>query len=707
MTPPRFFTWIALLLTLGLGGLFSWYALYANFQLYDDEGYFLVFVQHVLDGNKPYDGVSTVYGPLYIGYRWLLHGIFGLGCSTDDVRITVWIAWMANAALCGWLVRAGGATPLSAITTAGACLFHLFALTNEPGHPQDLAVFVMLLGVLGWARWRDSRPVLAAAVLGACVAGCALIKVNLGLFIGLPALILLLSGTIWSWGTLVVTVAMPVLLTRAHGSADWRIGLCAASIATSLSLFALPRQVTDDRRPHWAVPHWPVVCGAVLGGLVVSVIAIGFALLLEATPSGLLRALVVIPSRFTSEIVLGIRVPREALYSALAALLLLLVSRRFPRILVPARLAWFALVLWGALAHLEWLIPYALPFGWLGLGSRDNAARTALVALLPLQPLLVFPVSGTQETLATLLLIPLAFWAFEEACASLGERVRQWSPLIPLAACLFVLMDAGNKWQAMYNSRPPMLLPGVERTRATEFITARAQFLADTVRANADRFLSVRGDNSVYSWSGLRPSCGVIISHSWKLFDDAQQQEIADAYRSAPRTLVLDNPSRVPADLRARLPFFEVLASEFTPVARIDFDILCARRDEPRPKLMSACVLSQEEIGKPRPRARIAWPSAQLEGSVGRIQVGDLERGRGLADSDVPDPRFQPRLVRGEDLFDPRAKRFPRLADLQKGDTVWLELPQGAPVDDLAGMRVVFSGPAGRKLLVLPLVIEL
>ncbi|MFM7281751.1 MAG: hypothetical protein ACKO32_08235 [Planctomycetia bacterium] len=697
ITTPIFL--IALVLAVYWGGVFSWHALHANFQLYDDEGYFLVLVQHLLDGDKPYDEVSTVYGPLYLAYRWLLHGVLGLALSTDGVRLSLLAAWVAIAALCGWTVHAGRGAALSALAAACAALFHLFALSNEPGHPQDLALLVMLAGVLGWAHWRDARPVLAGAALGACVAGSALIKVNLGVYLGLPALFLMLPRSRARWIVLGLIAALPIVLTRAHAGADWRIGLCAASLAACVGLLPLSGSMRSGIQLRWAA----------ISGLCVAAAVLGFALCFGATISGMLRALVLITSRFTSEIVLGIRVPFEALYAAIGAVLLYAASRRFPQVLLPARLGFVVLVLWGALSHLEWLIPFALPFGWLALSARDRPLRSALVALLPLQALLVFPVSGTQETLATLLLIPLAFWALEEALASLPEWLSSLVPMLPLAGCLFVLHDAGGKWQVLYASRPPMLLPGAEATRAVEFTTARAQFLADTVRGQASRFLSVRGDNSVYVWSGIRPASGVIVSHSWKLFDPEQQQELASSHQGTARTLVLDNLTCIPADLRASLPFFRMLEREFVPVARIDFDLLCARRDDPRPQLRSACVVQMQELSSAagRPRARIAWPAARLEGSVGRIQIGDLERGRGLADSDAPDPRFWPRLVRGEDLFDPRAKRFPRIADLQQGDTVWLELPQSPPLEELAGMRVVFSGPAGRKLLVLPIVIEL
>ena len=110
----------ALILAVHSGGVFSWHALHANFQAYDDEGYFLVLVRHLLDGDKPYDEVSTVYGPAYLAYRWMLHGVLGLALSTDGLRISLLATWIACAGLCGALVRTGGGGALSALATSVA-----------------------------------------------------------------------------------------------------------------------------------------------------------------------------------------------------------------------------------------------------------------------------------------------------------------------------------------------------------------------------------------------------------------------------------------------------------------------------------------------------------------------------------------------------------------------------------------------------------
>lgn len=695
----------AAVLLLGLASaVFAYYAMFANFQLYDDEGYFLALIAHTLAGDVPYDRISTVYGPVYLAYRSFVHGVLDVPLTTDGLRWSTLVLWILASAACAALVwqaaRAEATRAWVTLATFGCCLFHLFALSNEPGHPQDLALVIMLSGALGWCAWVDRRPSLAWAWLGASIALCGCIKINLGLYLLLPALLLLAPHPALRWACALLIASLGWLLTRHHGMSEWRLGLCSASSAAALTLCWMP----------WQAPS-PRIKTFLSAGALSALAALGFALMLGSTPQGLWRAMVLLPARFTSELVMGVRVPMEALYAAVAALALLVLTRRSATLLLGARLAFVGIVLWGIVAHLEWLIPYALPFGWLALPEGRSRVAALLCAWLPLQALQVFPVSGTQESLATLLLIPLALLCVVEIAKALPARWRQALAAVPLVAVLLVLGDAGATWRDVYNARPDFLVPGAQHTRPTESVAARAVFLADNVRAHADQFLSVRGDNSVYSWSGVRPSSGVIVSHSWKLFDPAQQAELAQAYQPQDRVLLLDNSTRIDPALRAELPFFRMLASDYQPRARIDYDILCAPLNTAPLKWHSAAVLPSSQLNAARPRLSLALPNALREGSVGRIQVGNFDLGRGLADSDAPDPRFWPRLFRASApetlLLDARSQRIPRWPDLQAIPDLVLELPQPIPAGNIAGLRVRFDGPLGRRWLVLPIVIDL
>src|SRR5215468_9417164 len=76
------------------------YVLATSFSLlatYDDEGFFMMTVQHLLHGARLYDDVPVLYGPVYYLERWLLHGAIGLPLTHDVVRLISAGHWLAAA----------------------------------------------------------------------------------------------------------------------------------------------------------------------------------------------------------------------------------------------------------------------------------------------------------------------------------------------------------------------------------------------------------------------------------------------------------------------------------------------------------------------------------------------------------------------------------------------------------------------------------
>ncbi|MBK7643115.1 MAG: hypothetical protein IPJ19_08690 [Planctomycetes bacterium] len=708
------------------GIAYAWLWMFSNFQLYDDEGYFLVLVRHLLEGHRIYDDVTTAYGPAWLGYRWIVNGLCGAPLTTDGARWQSLAAWILCAALVGLLVRRAtigqGCSRWCALGAAAFAVLQLEVFSNEPGHPQDLAQLVFLGGWLSFLYLRERRPLAAAALLGAAVALQGWTKVNLGVFFALPVLFLFLSNDVRTWlracGGLVLAaaLALPWLLMRTHLSEEWGPALaCVVDgglIAAAVFGSSLPRA---DRRAELV----RVVTGIALG----SVVCVGFAMARGSTLAGIWHALVVLPSRFTTELVIGIRVPIEASWMAGAALVVALLAhfgeRRVPTwLLAAAELGFGVFTLLNVAPHREWLIPFVLPWAWIVLVPRETrAVRLPLVLCAPLQALQVFPVSGSQEALGTVLLVALAGMALSDACTALlreGVLVRTRRVLAIAIAALLVLdatwvlaNHAGALSEYRQTRQERIALPGVVYTRFDEATGARARFLADTLRGSFDDFLSVRGDGSLYSWTGIAPATGVIISHSWKLFDDRQQAELAETYAKAPHALLLDNKGRIPAQLRASLPFFRMLERDYHPVARIGADDLCVRRGAPTPELRSCVVLPENLLQKPGAFLDVRWPAASIEdGEVVQLQVANLAQRALFADSTVPDVRFHPRLWDGAELlFDAQRKPSVSIARLAAARALRLELPQPIPVDQASFSKLRFLARDEKRLLSLPLVI--
>src|SRR5256885_15571060 len=73
---------------------------FSQFVPYDDEGYFAVTVQHLLDGRRLYDDVPVRYGgPFFYLSRWLIYGTLRVPLVTDAVRLITIGHWLLCAAL--------------------------------------------------------------------------------------------------------------------------------------------------------------------------------------------------------------------------------------------------------------------------------------------------------------------------------------------------------------------------------------------------------------------------------------------------------------------------------------------------------------------------------------------------------------------------------------------------------------------------------
>lgn len=701
-------------LALGVSGTaYAWLWMFSNFQLYDDEGYFLVLVRHLLDGRRIYDDVSTVYGPGWLGYRWLLNGLLGAPLTTDGVRWQSLVAWIVCAVLVGVLVRCAtrgqAFSRWIALASFGFALLHLSAFTNEPGHPQDFAQLVFLGGLACFLGLRERRPRAAALVLGLAIAAQGWTKVNLGAFFALPIALLLLDG-LGQRLVLALALALPWLLMRTHLREAWGPALAAVA---DCGLFAawLFRERDERGRREWLAAAAGIGAG--------TLVCVGFALLHGSTLPGLWRALVVLPSRFTTALVIGIRVPGSATIVAPLALLVALLARaraeRLPGWIVPAA----EFVFGGATLALlqprpEWLIPYVLPWAWIVLLPRGSRAlRLPLVACAALQVLQVFPVSGSQEALGTVLLVALAAIAFADGCAALARLPVLAALVVALPLCWigWVLETDARVLQANWSRElERVALPGAHFTRIEESTAGRARFLSDTLRGSFDDFLGVRGDNSLYAWTGIAPATGVIVSHAWQLFDAQQQAELVNAYERAPRALVLDtlNPERISPELRRELPFFGMLARVYRPVARCGADLLCVRREAPLPHLSSCAVLPEEELRSPNARLALAWPAGLTSGELARVQIANIALRSLFADSGVADARFHPRLWDGAELlFDGPTHPRVALERLAAARDLRLELPQPLPPDQASFCSARFFAPDGARLLSLPLVVRL
>ncbi|MGC1853485.1 MAG: hypothetical protein WA687_13730, partial [Solirubrobacterales bacterium] len=160
----------------------AYFALFTQFAPYDDEGTLLVTLQAFAGGDTLYSDVYTPYGPFYYELFGGLLALSGADVTTDLSRSTVLVLWVGTSLLFGLATQRLTGRLMLGVTGMIAAFGALYALANEPMHPQILCVLLLgafaLLAVAGPTR----RALWAGAAGGALLAALTLTKLNLGVF---------------------------------------------------------------------------------------------------------------------------------------------------------------------------------------------------------------------------------------------------------------------------------------------------------------------------------------------------------------------------------------------------------------------------------------------------------------------------------------------------------------------------------------------
>jgi hypothetical protein len=230
----------------------------------------------------------------------------------------------------------------------------------------------------------------------------------------------------------------------------------------------------------------------------------------------------------------------------------------------------------------DWPHFWMLPFLWLmlaGPASRDNrTGRLALLAIATLQPLIAYPIAGTQLVPASLLLVVIGVVCLKDGLqtfstastriplfwgAAIGRRdagaprAPWWIRLgLPGAACAILLgqisLDvlAGKKG---YDQKVSLNLPGAHRLRLdVEDARVFQDITRVLARPEVDTFLSLPGLNSFYFWAQKEPPTGFNTTKWMSLLDDATQENIWQATKRHAQVMVLRNNGLVKAWTRGR-----------------------------------------------------------------------------------------------------------------------------------------------------------
>ena len=535
-----------------IAACYARYALGINLKPQDDEGYMLLSLGHYLAGGHLYTGVFTQYGPFYFFAQGLLFHLLDLPVSHDAGRLVTLLLWLLSAALgAGFVYRlTGGRLPAAA--AALATVFLARVLANEPGHPQQWALVLLMLTAC--ASVLRQRRALNLALLGAVGSALAFTKINVGVFYFAALAQTLICGfppgRIRTLGTLLMLLyaaALPLILMRQYLS-DWAAGYCLLAILAASAVFLIASRVA----PPAAQPLRDLVYSA--GGAVAAALAIAFESLRQGISlATLLEGVVLGPLKHPGVFYRPLVVPPLNLVWAALACAGIAAWFRFPARrpaladsvdTLRCAVGFCAIPLVAAyFQKSSWLLPL-LPLSLIPVRDRglpDSFARIFITCLAATQFLQNYPVAGSQQAIAA---APLLLWAFICIHDGAPGLQRVWRPLREPVLAGFLALGFSAVLLASFARgfpNPASRLRGSTSLHLAPAVESRYQTLAANLQANCDMLFTLPGMGSLNYWSGVPTPNGWNLTAWVRGFDLPHQQRILGLLQADPQSCAVYN----------------------------------------------------------------------------------------------------------------------------------------------------------------------
>ena len=574
MTPGRNVSWplrIVAALALAAAGVHAYVSVMSGiFSL--DEGYLMITVQSSVEGNSLYDVVYTQYGPFYYLYEWLVHAVLRVPITHDATRLLTVAHWLITAGCMGFASARMLKSNWFGLFVFMQATAHLGAMSNEPGHPQELVAVMLGLAMLALTHPRitgeDASPFEPRNFywLAAIAAALVLIKINVGVLFGIAlATVVAWRGLGWfnkpPWSGLFIAAcsALPFVLMRRHLNAPWCLHYAVVVGCTVVSVMLAALISSNRPTPGF---HFGRLVAAFVVPLAVMLLG---TVLTGTTLHGLLDGLVLTPLKTPSIALLPLKLPSAVMVNAIAALVL--AGACFTR---PESEKVRALTLWlkglfgivGSFAFVgigELELGWLLPWMWLAIVPGRTTPRDTSLIFLCLaaiwQGLQAYPIAGSQVAFGTLLLVPLyaaclkdvADFAVshprvqKELSAPSAAKLVPQMPMLGGAALLGLFIISWLELPAVwrhYNTYEPLNLPGSRLMRFDPEGAKDMRRLMQYLSNECDTFITYPGYNSFYFWSGKRPPTHLNAT-GWGLLRHSQQEFILEAVRKAKRPKIV------------------------------------------------------------------------------------------------------------------------------------------------------------------------
>ena len=560
----------------------AYYRIFSGFAEWDDEGTQMMTVRQYLAGGRLYEEIYSGYGPVYFFYNWLVRSATGNVLNHNAVRITSAVVSLLCALLCAWIVLRLTKS-LAAASVAHLLVFRVLSFfTNEPGHPQELCMLLLVcLAGSGFLATNPRTRWLGMAAAGSLAAALTLIKVNIGIFaifaVALAILFQTPPGWFWrstKYATGGAALLLPFALMRVHLNDPAAQAYCFVitfSIAGVLAgTHGFARAGTLSFRE----------CLAAAAGFAVTCALVLLVLVWQGVPMpATLDMLVLRHARFNvsqgfwyKPVELG-RIWIAWAMAGLGAAILVARAvqsgeKTLDRLVTPFQVLFGGAGLLIALVVPKLLLGFVTPFGWLLLYPRaDNApprqahARLLLCTTTVLQTLYAYPIAGSQTSFLRVLLILVAAILLLDGLHSLPQsttlapmarRFALPAAAVTLAAVALAYPVLAYRAKLLYASLTPLDMPGAERIHAEKEEAEDFQWLVPLLRQNCDTFVGLPGIPSLYFWTGkpmpglLHRPPGPLNYGQWMdMFSSAEQQAIVEDFSRHPNACAVYHPSGV------------------------------------------------------------------------------------------------------------------------------------------------------------------
>lgn len=604
----------------------AYLTIFTRFGAYDDEGTLLVTLKSFAQGEVLYREIYSEYGPFYYELFGGLFALTGHAVTTDASREIVIFVWVATSLLFGLASQRLTGSLLLGVSGMVVAFGSLGVLTNEPMHPQGLAVLLLAAFVLLLVSGPGRRIALAGgAAAGALLAALTLTKVNLGAFaVAAVALAAVLSieplyRRRWvRWPVILAFLAMPLFVLSRDLRENWVRDLLLLEVlaATAIVVAAWPARPKRGEGDA-GLGRWLLAAAA---GLALTAVAVvGIVLLTGPTLGDVYDGVIGNALRVRDVLTIPLGLASATVDWAIVAVAAAALTSRLrsagdgaPSIWPGVLRAAAGLTIWFSIARIAPVAlspspgnPDALPMvlAWVAAippaGPAEPPYRRFVRILLPAlalaETLQVYPVAGSQTGIAAFVFVPVGALCLGDALVCLRawsaargqgtlERFGAVTAILATAlAGLFALDTIARPAGAnlvLYRDQPALQASGASLLHLPQLdVETYEGVLALLRKYRCTTFVGYPNVDSLYLWSGLEAPPPTLPGAWMDAIDTKTQKRVVDGMRASPRPCLIRSDTRAEFWLHGvpppERPLVHYIANGFAPVGESgDFQFL-------------------------------------------------------------------------------------------------------------------------------------